>query len=80
LRVVLLEQRTWIWENYYKDDQDRKEFWLAGAGALRKINVQVLEDVEDFILLKGFTSGKSGQMLNIEAITQRIQNHLLEQR
>jgi len=72
--------RTWIWENYYKDDQDRKDIWLAGAGSLRRINVQVLEDIEDYILLKGFTSGKSGQMLNMEAIEQRIKNHLLEKR
>ena len=53
---------------------------MAGSGALRRINVQVLEDIEDFILLKGFTSGKSGQMLNMEAIEQRIKTHLLEKR
>ena len=48
-------QRTWIWEGYYKDDADRKKAWLAGAAALRRINVQVLEDIEDFIMLRGFT-------------------------
>ena len=50
----MLLQRTWIWENYYQDDEERKNAWLAGAAALRRINVQVLEDVEDHILLKAF--------------------------
>ena len=53
----MLLQRTWIWENYYQDDEERKNAWLAGAAALRRINVQVLEDVEDFILLKAFKQG-----------------------
>jgi hypothetical protein len=53
------EQRTWIWENYFKDDEERKSYWLAGAAALRRINVQVLEDIEDYLLLKGFMSGNN---------------------
>lgn len=55
-RELLQYGRTWVWENFYKDDEDRKGFWLAGADALRRINVQVLDDIEDFILLKGFTN------------------------
>ena len=23
--------RTWIWENYYKEDEERNVLWLAGA-------------------------------------------------
>ena len=53
--------RTWIWENYFKDDEERKAAWLAGAQGLRRINEQVLEDIEDFIILKGFNIG--GQSL-----------------
>ena len=30
--------RTWIWEGFYKDDEDRKNVWLAGAAAQRRIN------------------------------------------
>ena len=72
--ICLLVQRTWIWENYYNDDQDRRNAWLAGAAALRRINRQVLEDIEDFILLKGFT--QDGQRLQTEAIAARIQKDL----
>jgi len=28
--------------------------WIAGSNAISKINVQVLEDVEDWIILKSF--------------------------
>ena len=72
--ICLFVQRTWIWENYYNDDQDRRNAWLAGAAALRRINRQVLEDIEDFILLKGFT--QDGQRLQTEAIAARIQKDL----
>ena len=51
---LLCVQRTWIWEGYYKEDEEYKSYWLAGAAALRRINPQVLEDIEDFLLLKGF--------------------------
>ena len=64
--MLVFVQRTWIWENYYNDDQDRRNAWLAGAAALRRINKQVLEDIEDFILLKGFTH--DGQRLPTETI------------
>lgn len=70
--------RTWIWENYYKDDQEKKDFWYAGAAALRRINDQVLEDIQDAIMIKGFTA--NGQNLQVEAITMRIQKDLLEKR
>ena len=63
-------QRTWIWENYYKDEQEKKDFWYAGAAALRRINDQVLEDIQDAIMIKGFTA--NGQQLQVEAITMRI--------
>ena len=62
--------RTWIWENYYAPSQDRIDVWLAGAAALRRINDQVLEDIEDFILLKAFKTGPA--MLNVEGIHARI--------
>merc|ERR1712037_55414 len=30
--------RTWVWESYFKDDDDRTTKWLAGAAGLRRIN------------------------------------------
>ena len=71
-------QRTWIWENYYRDDQEHKDFWLAGAAALRRINNQVMEDIEDFIVLKGFT--RDGRKLQLEAIERAINNDLGQRR
>ena len=38
----------------------------------------VLEDIEDFILLRGFTN--NGQPLQIEAIQARVNNDLKEKR
>lgn len=73
-----MAQRTWIWEHYFKDDQEKKDFWYAGAAALRRINPQVLEDIQDFILLKGFTN--DGQKLQTEAIQARVNKDLLEKR
>ena len=70
--------RTWIWELYYKEDDARKEAWLAGADALRRINDQVLDDIEYYIQLKGFI--QNGQQLQVEAITARIQKDLHQRR
>lgn len=44
--------RFWVWEGYFNEKQ--KETWLETAEALKHINSQVLEDIEDYILLKGF--------------------------
>jgi hypothetical protein len=42
--------RTWIFEGFYSEaEATQKEAWMAGAAALRRINDQVLEDIEDFI-------------------------------
>ncbi len=35
-------------------DEATIKLWLDGAEALRHINPQVLEDVEDVLLLEGF--------------------------
>ena len=54
-REIEMYGRTWIWQNYYKEDQHRRRAWLAGSNVLRRINRHVHEDIEDSILLKGFT-------------------------
>lgn len=70
--------RTWVWENFYKEDEEKKAFWYAGAAALRRINDQVLDDIRDYLMIKGFTNG--GQMLQVEAIQKRTQKDLIEKR
>ena len=46
---------------------------------MRRINVQVLEDIEDFILLKGFIQN-NGSQSPVEAIQGRIARDLKEKR
>lgn len=47
--------RTWIWEEYWDEsNQELCEAWTNGVLGLRELNIHVLEDLEDFILLKGF--------------------------
>ncbi len=70
--------RTWIWETFYREDDVNQQAWLAGAGFLRKINDQVLEDIEDYLQLKAWTQGS--QPVQVEAITARIQKDLAQRR
>lgn len=44
--------RYWTWEGYF--NEKNKEMWLNTAEALKHINDQVIEDIEDFILLEAF--------------------------
>jgi len=46
--------RTYIWEDYVPADEAHQKIWLDGAEALRHINPQVLEDIEDVLILEGF--------------------------
>lgn len=71
-------QRTWIWESYFAETDENKQAWLAGAEALRHINVQVLEDIEDYILLKGF-KGIDG-VRTVADIDRMIASDLAEKR
>jgi hypothetical protein len=41
--------RYWIWEGYFNEKNTPK--WLETAEALKHINPQVLQDIEDSILL-----------------------------
>jgi len=46
-----------IWEEYWDESQqDLQKAWVDGVLGLRQLNEHVLEDLEDFILLKGFQS------------------------
>lgn len=44
--------RYWIWEGYY--NEKKTDLWLDTAEALKHVNEQVIEDIEDSILLKAF--------------------------
>ena len=44
-----------MWEKYFQaEDPQYMQGWLKGANLLRKVNVQVLEDIQDYIMLDGF--------------------------
>lgn len=55
--------RFWVWEGYFSDKL--KDKWLETAEALKHVNVHVLQDIEDFILLKGFKNMKPDKIKQI---------------
>ena len=66
--------RYWVWEGYFNDRN--KEEWEVAAEALKHVNEMVIQDIEDFLLLKAFKGQKPKQ---IQAIidndhNERIQN------
>ena len=64
-----------IWEEYYDEsDANLQKAWEQGVLGLRELNVHVLEDLEDYILLKGF-----GNLSNAE-IQKMIDANLIERR
>lgn len=65
--------RTWIWEDYHEDKEEIQAMWNTGAEGIARINVQVLEDVEDSIILKSFKNSK----LNKAGIQKLIDENLL---
>lgn len=44
--------RYWVWEGYF--NEKNKDLWLDTVEALKHINEQVIEDIEDAILLEAF--------------------------
>lgn len=58
--------RFWIWEGYF--NEKLKEKWLETAEQLKHINPHILQDIEDYILLKGF-----GRGLKPEKIKEKIE-------
>jgi len=44
--------RYWIWDGYF--NEKNKDLWLDTAEALKHINEQVIEDIQDYILLEAF--------------------------
>lgn len=72
---ILKFGRTWIWEEYWDEsNQEIQDAWKNGVLGLRQLNHHVLEDLEDYILLKGMNGLSIGQQ------TQMIEDNLLERR
>ena len=61
--------RYWIWEGYFNDRN--KEEWEVAAEALKHVNEMVIQDIEDFLLLKAFKGQKPKQ---IQAIIDNDHN------
>ena len=58
--------RMWIWEGYF--DPKQRDLWMQAAEKLRNINIHVREDIQDYILIKGF------QKKNIKDKQKAIEN------
>lgn len=50
--------RTWIWEDYHEEKEEINAMWMKGQEAISRINVQVLEDIEDVIVMRAFKDHK----------------------
>ena len=65
-----------MWEGYF--NEKNKEQWEETADSLRHINDHVLQDIEDFILLKGFKKGKKPNEIKDEIERHRIERANVE--
>lgn len=52
--------RYWVWEGYFNEKNEQK--WLDTVEALKHVNEQVLEDIEDYILLEAFKPWKEDKI------------------
>lgn len=68
--------RTWIWEDYHEDKEELTQAWLAGAASIARIDGQVLEDVDDWIIIQGW---KDSKLTNAQ-IDKLIESNLETQR
>lgn len=68
--------RTWIWEDYHEDKEEINNIWIAAAMEIARVNPQVLEDLEDWIILKGFKGAKMTNAL----LTKHIEGNIDTQR
>lgn len=63
--------RKWIWQNYISEN--RKNDWTNAAEDLRHINKLVIQDIQDFILIEGFSKQKQ---TNRKALAEDIEQLL----
>ena len=66
--------RYWIWDGYFNEKNQQK--WLNTAEALKHVNDQVIEDIEDYILLEAFKPLKEDKVQKLidEDQKERIAN------
>ena len=67
--------RYWIWDSYF--NEKNRQLWLETADALKHINDQVLEDIQDYIMLEAFKGMNETQISQLIEFDQqeRITNH-----
>lgn len=64
--------RQWIWEKYISDS--RKDEWVETAETLRHVNEHVINDIQDYILIRGF---KRQQQQNRKTIDEKVESLLV---
>lgn len=64
--------RKWIWQNYISEN--RKTDWMNAAEALRHINDQVIQDIQDFIMIQAFPKPKQ---TNRKEIAKEVESLLV---
>lgn len=64
--------RKWYWQNYISEN--RKGDWNNTAEDLRHINGLVIQDIQDFILIEGFSKAKQA---NRKALSEDIEQLLV---
>lgn len=68
--------RTWIWEDYHEEKEEINQIWLDGTAGISRINTQVLEDIEDWIILRAY----KGTTMSHKDIQEAIDKCLTQQR
>ena len=48
--------RYWIWEEYFSEN--KRELWQSSAELMSKVNIHVVQDIQDHILMKIFKLSK----------------------
>lgn len=55
--------RYWVWESYFSEKIN--QVWLDCADDLNNVNDQVLEDIQDYIMLKAFKGLSSDKIKRV---------------
>lgn len=64
--------RYWIWDTYLSEN--KRDLWQASAQLIRHINVHVVEDMNDFILMKIFKLKKEDDYKKMHKIVKEMKN------
>ena len=64
--------RYWIWENYFTET--KRDLWQSSAQLIRHINKHVLEDMNDFILMKIFKLTKKDDYEKMHNVVKEMKS------